>query len=192
MAAVTRSATPLRNALVSVLATARASRSIACTCCGAVARELDGLQAAAAADVEAALAGSDLLAEQVAPDEEAALRRHEHARLEDQVGEREREQVAPGAVGPALDGLRARRRRDGRPAASSAAAAGPARCARARAARRRCARGRRRSSRPRSARPRRATAAPSRRTPRRRRRGRSASRRPTGSRGWGRRRAACR
>ena len=95
---------------------------------GAVARELDGLQAAAAADVEAALSGSDLLAEQVAPDEEAALRRHEHARLEDQVREREREQVATGAVGPALGGLRPRRPRGGVRKRRPCAAAGPAAC----------------------------------------------------------------
>ena len=66
---------------------------------GAVERELDGEQPSAAADVEAlARAGRRArAAEEVLPDEEAALRRHEHAGLDGEVGDRRagRDAVAP-------------------------------------------------------------------------------------------------
>ena len=81
---------------------ASASTSIACDVLGAVERELDRLQAAATADVEAAPAASDLLAEQVAPHQERALRGNEGASLRDEVGEGQRVQRAPGRVDPRL------------------------------------------------------------------------------------------
>ena len=64
---------------------------------GAVARELDGLQPGPAADVQAALVGADPFAVQVLPDQEAALRGGEHARLDGDVGEGERVQRRPRA-----------------------------------------------------------------------------------------------
>ncbi len=68
---------------------------------GAVAGELDGEHPAAAAHVQAALVGADALPVEVLPDEEAALRRREHAGVDGDVREVEREHRAPAGVGPA-------------------------------------------------------------------------------------------
>ncbi len=68
---------------------------------GAVAGELDGEHPAAAAHVQAALVGADALPVEVLPDEEAARRRREHAGVDGDVREVEREHRAPAGVGPA-------------------------------------------------------------------------------------------
>ena len=90
----------MRNAFVSVFATARLVDVDRADVRGAVERELDAEDARAAADVEAALVRADALAEEVAPDHEARLARRRDAGVDGEVGERQRVQAALAAVGP--------------------------------------------------------------------------------------------
>ena len=67
---------------------------------GSVECELNRQDARPAADVEAALAVAEPLAEQVAPDQEAPLGGNEDAGVAGDLGERQRKQIAPVGVRP--------------------------------------------------------------------------------------------
>ena len=74
--------------------------------CRAVARQLDRLEPGPAADVEAPLVAADALSVEVLPDQEAALRGHEHARLDRDLREIQGEHLAPARVAPAEHPIR--------------------------------------------------------------------------------------
>src|SRR6266849_2921661 len=76
---------------------------------GAVAPELDGEDAAAAADIQAVLVLADPVREEVPPAEEAALGRDEHARVDRELWKWKRIEDAAEVVMPGLGlGLRLR------------------------------------------------------------------------------------